>query len=55
MDDLRENLFSGTALPGDQYRQIGRGYLHGHFNGPVQIGRIADDPEPLLYCLYIHG
>ena len=55
MDDLREELFAGTALAGDEHGQVDGSNLQRAGNGPYQARSIADDAEPLFGLLYVCG
>lgn len=55
MDYLREELFAGTALAGDEHGQVDGCNLQRPGDGPYQTGGITDDTEPLFGLLYVCG
>ena len=51
MDDLRKAFLTYPTLTGNQYRQIGRCYLHGDIDGAVQALGIANNTKTEFYIL----
>ena len=54
VDDLWNHFLAHAALSRDQHGKVGRGYLTGDFQGPFELGIVADDAETLLDLIQIH-